>query len=280
MKSDHSREVQSDTRFEFGKNWNRFLRRLNDQRIAKAEDSLRDFLQVRNLKGLSFLDLGSGSGLFSLAARRLGARVYSVDYDPDSVACTRYLKDRFYQNDDQWTVSEGSALDREFLKRLGSFDIVLSWGVLHHTGSMWEAISNAADCVAAKGRFFVSIYNDQGATSKRWLQIKQIYNKSPSALRFFVLAPCLVRLWGPTTIRDFFRLRPFASWLAYSSQRGMSPWEDVVDWVGGYPFEVAKPEEIIDAVYKKGFTLERLKTRGGLGCNEFLFRKISKSVQQ
>src|SRR5688572_3130656 len=223
MSSSHAEDVKLGDRFEFGKNWNRFLRRLNDQRIAKAEDSLRDFLQVRNLEGLSFLDLGSGSGLFSLAARRLGARVYSVDYDPDSVACTRYLKERFYQNDDQWTVSEGSALDREFLKQLGSFDIVLSWGVLHHTGSMWEAISNASECVAANGRFFISIYNDQGGTSKRWLKVKEIYNKSPSAIRYVVLAVCLVPLWGPATIRDFLRLRPFATWLNYGSERGMSP---------------------------------------------------------
>lgn len=279
MRASHAEDVKLGNRFEFGKNWSRFLRRLNDHRISEAEKSLRSFLKLENLEGLSFLDLGSGSGLFSLAARRLGARVCSVDYDPDSVACTRFLKDKFHQNDPQWTVTEGSALDREFLKELGHFDIVFSWGVLHHTGSMWEAISNASASVAANGRLFISIYNDQGRTSKNWLHVKQIYNKCPSALRFLVLAPCVVRLWGPATIRDFLRLRPFSTWSAYSLQRGMSPWEDVIDWVGGYPFEVAKPEEIVDAVYKECFILERLKTcAGGLGCNEFLFRKTSKSL--
>jgi 2-polyprenyl-6-hydroxyphenyl methylase/3-demethylubiquinone-9 3-methyltransferase len=52
----------------------------------------------------------------------------------------------------------------------------------------------------------------------------------------------------------------------------MSVWYDLVDWVGGYPFEVAKPEEVFDFYRKRGFELSRLKTSGGgLGCNEFVF---------
>ncbi len=88
---EHAQEVAGKQRFEFGANWNRFLAVLNDERIAQAEESLKRMLEVDNLQGKSFLDIGSGSGLFSLAARRLGARVYSFDYDPKSVACTREL---------------------------------------------------------------------------------------------------------------------------------------------------------------------------------------------
>jgi 2-polyprenyl-6-hydroxyphenyl methylase/3-demethylubiquinone-9 3-methyltransferase len=48
----------------------------------------------------------------------------------------------------------------------------------------------------------------------------------------------------------------------------------VVDWVGGYPFEFAKPEEIIDFYRARGFTLERMKPGpGSYGCNEFVFRR-------
>src|SRR5918911_286314 len=126
-------EVARGERFEFGRNWAKFLALLNEQRIADAENSLRQMLECEDLKGRSFLDIGSGSGLFSLAARRLGARVHSFDYDPHSVACTMELRRRFCPEDAAWTVETGSALDADYLKRLGRFDVVYSWGVLHHT---------------------------------------------------------------------------------------------------------------------------------------------------
>src|ERR1700704_486469 len=114
--SSHALEIAQGKRFEFGKNWSRFLTLLDDSRIARAEESLKMMLQVEDLEGKSFLDIGSGSGLFSLAARRLGARVHSFDYDPHSVACTRELRSRYFPDDPQWTVEQGSALDEEYLK--------------------------------------------------------------------------------------------------------------------------------------------------------------------
>ena len=93
-------EVARGERFEFGKNWGRFLAVLNDERISEAEASLKSMLKVEGLTGKSFLDIGSGSGLFSLAARRLGARVHSFDYDPQSVACTAELKRRYFEGDE------------------------------------------------------------------------------------------------------------------------------------------------------------------------------------
>ena len=102
--SEHSQEVAQGERFEFGKNWSRFLEALTDRRISEAENSLKQMLEVGDLEGKSFLDIGSGSGLFSLAARRLGARVCSFDYDPQAVACTAELKRRYYPNDDSWAI--------------------------------------------------------------------------------------------------------------------------------------------------------------------------------
>src|SRR5437667_10895072 len=127
-------EIGRGERFEFGKNWSRFLALLDDVRIVRAEESLKQMLEVDNFEGQSFLDIGSGSGLFSLAARRLGARVHSLDYDPQSVVCTAELKQRYYPGDLEWVVEQGSALDADYLRSLGEFDIVYSWGVLHHTG--------------------------------------------------------------------------------------------------------------------------------------------------
>ena len=166
----HAAEVTSGERFEFGANWTRFLSVLNEDRIAQAEGSLRQMLAISDLNAASaFSDIGSGSGLFSLAARRLGATVYSFDYDPLSVGCTQELKRRYFPEDGQWMVEVGSVLDRDYLGRLGQFDVVYSWGVLHHTGAMFEALENIAPLVASGGQLFISIYNDQGWISRYWL---------------------------------------------------------------------------------------------------------------
>lgn len=271
----HVSEVSAGNRFTFGENWTRFLTLLDERRIQLAEQSLKSMLDVEHLRGMRFLDVGSGSGLFSLAARRLGAVVRSFDYDPQSVACTMELRKRFFPGDPEWIVESGSALDADYLGSLGEWDVVYSWGVLHHTGAMWRALENVACLVASNGLLFIAIYNDQGAASARWLKVKQAYNKLPGGLRWLVLGPATLRLWGPTTVRDLFSGQPFGTWRSYAerSLRGMSPWRDVVDWVGGLPFEVAKPEKIIELYHARGFGLLRLRTSaGGLACNEFVFQ--------
>jgi 2-polyprenyl-6-hydroxyphenyl methylase/3-demethylubiquinone-9 3-methyltransferase len=143
---------------------------------------------------------------------------------------------------------------------------------------MWKALENVAPLVAEGGKLFIAIYNDQGATSRAWKHIKQGYNALPNGLKFLVLWPCFIRLWGPTTIKDLIRGKPFYTWRTYGGVRGMSPWRDVVDWVGGYPFEVAKPEDIFDYFQSREFTLIKLKTcAGGFGCNEFVLLKPVRS---
>src|SRR5713226_7583165 len=124
----HAIEVARGERFEFGANWTAFLDTVDQRRISEAERSVRELVEQSTLAGQSFLDIGCGSGLFSLAARRLGATVHSIDYDPQSVSCTTTLRDRHRANDSGWTVEEGSALDREYLHHLGKFDVVYSWG--------------------------------------------------------------------------------------------------------------------------------------------------------
>lgn len=275
--NEHQSEIDEGRRFEFGANWSRFLNVLNEKRICLAVNSLKQMLEIDSLHGKTFLDAGSGSGLFSLAARRLGASVYSFDYDPQSVACTAELKSRYFPGDKEWLVKKASVLDRNFLDQLGVFDVVYSWGVLHHTGDMWQALENVSSLVKGEGKLFVAVYNDQGRGSKMWLWIKKAYNRLPNSLRWIVIAPAFVRLWMPTTVRDILLMRPFYTWRNYaeSGARGMSPWRDVVDWVGGLPFEVAAPEAIFNFYRQRGFRLDRLKTcAGGIGCNEFIFSPL------
>ena len=273
--SGHATELSRGERFGFGENWRRFLAKVDETRIEQACESLRSWLGMADLRGRRFLDAGSGSGLFSLAARRLGATVVSFDFDPESCACTREMRARFGGGDSAWTVSEGSVLDEAFLESLGTFDVVYSWGVLHHTGAMWSAVDRVARRVGPEGLLFIALYNDQGGPSRRWLKVKRAYNALPRSLRFLVLWPSFVALWAKTFAVECVRGYPGRGWREYSqTSRGMSPWRDVVDWVGGLPFEVSRPEQVLEFLRERGFTLLRMKTcAGGLGCNEFVFRR-------
>jgi 2-polyprenyl-6-hydroxyphenyl methylase/3-demethylubiquinone-9 3-methyltransferase len=272
-------EVAEGRRFAFGKNWLRFLRFLNDERIAIAENSLKTMLKADSLDGKSFLDVGSGSGLFSLAARRCGANVYSFDYDPQSVACTLELKRRYFPNDPCWAVGRGSVLDRPYLEKLGTFDVVYSWGVLHHTGRMWQALDNVKPLVRMGGQLFIAIYNDQGEITDRWAKVKQRYNFLPKPLAAIYSLSIIAGAEGKSFVYHLRSDGPRAwlrSWTEYHRQstRGMSKWHDWVDWIGGEPYERATIEQIVDHFAKDGFSLTSLFDRSsGYGCNEFVFSR-------
>lgn len=261
-------------RFEFGRNWAAFLGLLNDQRIAAAEASLKETLPCEDLAGRRFLDIGSGSGLFSLAARRLGARVHSFDYDEHSVACTGELRRRYFPGDPGWRVERGSALDREYLEGLGRFDVVYSWGVLHHTGDMWTALDLARVPLAPGGRLVVAIYNDTGSQTARWTRIKRTYGRLPG----FLKKPFAIAVCAPGETKSFARAlaagrpgRYLKSWKASERRRGMSRWHDIIDWVGGYPYEAARADQVFRFYRERGLTLTGMVIGGGLGCNEFVF---------
>jgi 2-polyprenyl-3-methyl-5-hydroxy-6-metoxy-1,4-benzoquinol methylase len=276
----HADEVARGERFEFGRNWTNFLRVLDDGRIANATESFCRMLPA-DLTGLRLLDAGSGSGLSSLVARRLGASVLSFDYDPVCVACTRELRRRYFGEDPGWRIEEGNVLDSEYLEGLGAFDIVYSWGVLHHTGAMWRALDLVAKNVRPGGWLFVAIYNDQGAWSKRWWRIKKLYNSGPWARA--ITTSVVIPYWFLRQLAsDLVHLRdPRACYADYAKQRGMSLLHDWIDWLGGFPFEVAMPEQILDFYQERGFTLRRLRTcRGSLGCNEYVFERTRAAAGQ
>ncbi len=260
----------ADPVFAFGENWTRFLASLSDPQIEQSTRSLSALIG-RDLRDQTFLDIGSGSGLSSLAARRLGARVYSFDYDPQSVACTQELRRRFFPDDPGWTVAQGSVLDQAFLATLGQFDVVYSWGVLHHTGQMWTAIENAGRLVRPAGLFAIGIYNFRGGRrgSATWTALKRWYCKAPRWQQ--ALWENAYLTWDFVSMAAVGR-NPVKMIRQYHSGRGMSWRHDAIDWLGGYPYEAATPGQVLEFVRRKfDFVLTRQNIDLHLGVSEFVF---------
>lgn len=269
---------REDARFAFGENWSRFSAGVTETVIANSVASMRDTLG--DLTGKSFLDIGCGSGIHSVAALRLGARrVRGFDYDPASEQCAQALLQRF-SPDSTWIIEQGSALDESYLRSLGEFDVVYAWGVLHHTGDLWKALQLVM--IPAREKLVLAIYHDQGWQSRAWRSLKRRYvhsgpvgRKALEVLTFFIL-------WGGSLAYYTAKLRPWVTiskWRNYREKRGMSAWTDLVDWAGGYPFEFAKPEAVIDFVTSRGFKLERIRLCGNRpGINEFVFSRQAHGV--
>jgi 2-polyprenyl-6-hydroxyphenyl methylase/3-demethylubiquinone-9 3-methyltransferase len=169
-------------------------------------------------------------------------------------------------------------LDRDYVHSLGTYDIVYAWGVLHHTGAMWQALDNIVPTVAPGGRLFIAIYNDQGIRSSRWRRVKQIYCSGPVG-RALVSATFIPAFALRDLAADLvWRRNPLRRYAEYKRNRGMSVVRDWCDWLGGYPFEVAKPEQVFDFYRDRRLHLNKLKTCGGsVGCNEFIFERSAEA---
>jgi 2-polyprenyl-6-hydroxyphenyl methylase/3-demethylubiquinone-9 3-methyltransferase len=270
----------AEKKFAFGKNWEHFIKvYLNEERIEEAKKSLLEFWGDYDIKGKSFLDIGCGSGVFSLAAIRLGAsEVVSFDVDPDSVKSCQYLREK-EGNPKNWTVKQGSILDEKFMSKMDKYDFVYSWGVLHHTGQMWKAIENTTKVVKDGGLLYIAIYNKADfigiyddlriGTSGFWVKAKRFYISLPHVVQDMIDYTVMAALF----VTSIFRLKnPFKE-MKSTDYRGMS-WRIIIkDWLGGYPYEYAAVDEIFNFVKKFGFSLENLKFNDGLRNNDYLFKK-------
>jgi 2-polyprenyl-6-hydroxyphenyl methylase/3-demethylubiquinone-9 3-methyltransferase len=254
--------------FDFGSNWDVFsAKKIDARRLAQASESLRLLLQRDSLLGLSFLDVGCGSGLFSIAACQLGAvKVMGIDINPACIVVSTRNRDQLAPGS-TITFQIASALDRSRLNELGQFDIVYAWGSLHHTGAMWNAVCNVARLVAPGGTLVLAIYN-RHVTSPVWKRIKWFYNRLPRLGQqvmtilfagIIYVAKLLVTRRNPL-----------------EKERGMDFWYDVIDWIGGYPYEYATPQEVKSYVSTLGCTLRYLvKAQMPTGCNEFVFERVA-----
>lgn len=241
-------------RFSFGRNWQKYLQRLDEARLSQARRSLAESLGLGDLRGLSFIDAGCGSGVFSLSALQLGAaRVTSIDIDPGSIECARQLRAR-RGSAAQWEIRQGSLLNRHFVDSFEPADVVYSWGVLHHTGAMWTALDNALRLVRPGGTLCLGLYR-RPRRVRAHLALKRSYNRLPQPAR-----PVLGGLYyGMLLARNSWAAQttPLAYVARYGQQsRGMSLWRDVEDWLGGLPCEFATPEEVQAFARQRGFELE------------------------
>lgn len=264
----------SEDRFNFGDNWRAYADTLNDAKINEAVRNLQHLLGEQRIERKSFLDIGCGSGVHTLAAIKMGASsITAFDFDPQSVATTRDVLQQ-YAPDFPATVKQRSILDTDFNQ---TYDIVYSWGVLHHTGDMWQAIENAAAMVAPNGQFIIALYKKTPACGF-WTAEKRFYTRLPALLRFPITALyALLTLIGVTLTGT----NPVRYVRDHKTFRGMNFWHNMVDWVGGYPYESASPEDTEAFMDKLGFTLESSQNtrpvRGfgimGSGCAEYVFTR-------
>lgn len=268
-------DTSIETHFEFGRNWDSFFQNLSDERIAEAVDGLRRLLPDE-IPGASFIDIGSGSGLSALAALRLGcASLTAIDYDAMSVKTTRETLTR-YAPAAAWTCERRSVFDLA-PETDGRFGVVYSWGVLHHTGDMWRAIDASAALVAEQGHLALALYA-RSPLCGFWRREKRLYTHGPRWLRqpleWIYKAVYVVGLLLSGR-------NPSRYIAAYKSNRGMNWHHDVIDWLGGYPYESVSPQALEAHMTERGFRLVRqfvrLPPSGGLlgsPCNEFVFQRI------
>lgn len=264
----------SGDRYEFGVNWRRFLETVDEESILSSIAGLRRVLRLDSLEGRSFIDVGCGSGLSSLAASRLGAeRIVSFDYDADSVEAAKELRDRGEFSCRRWEIHQGDVLQSGFLADLGRFDVVYSWGVLHHTGRMWEAVRETTSLVEQDGLLVLGIYNKKSPHSEIWRSLKRLYCRGGPIRRAGIRYAYLGAMAAYRLVRLELHRGP------YKQKRGMDYWRDLDDWLGGYPFEFASPEEVVRFTHELGFELiSSLTGKSVETVNEFLFRRCDRAI--
>lgn len=261
----------NELRYAFGQNWQHFIeQKLADDVVKDSMRHMAGFLRCKSLQGKTFLDIGCGSGIHSLAALRLGAGlVVSFDYDEDSVSTAQRVRDWAGIPESRWKIFQGSVLDSALMRSVGAFDVVYSWGVLHHTGAMWEAVREAMTPLKPDGEFYIALYSSDiyvDPPPEFWIRLKRAYNQAnPLTRKLMELKYANLQLGaGPLEqVNDY-------------GNRGMSFWTDVKDWLGGYPMEFASLHQTRAFCESEG-ALDLVNLKTGEGCTEYLFASLSAS---
>jgi 2-polyprenyl-6-hydroxyphenyl methylase/3-demethylubiquinone-9 3-methyltransferase len=260
--------AQETVTFSFGKNWNDYVEGVDADDIAGAVRDIVAWLGEDGVRGKRIIDVGSGSGIHSLAFHRLGAEsVHSFDYDQYSVGATAKLRERVGPPSN-WIVEHGSALDVDYVRSLGTFDIVYSWGVLHHTGAMWQAIDNTSRLVAPGGLLWISLYA-KGPRYAADLALKRKFNASGRLGKRVMISRRILK-------RMLRRVRHFQNPFAWNQRvgRGMNVYHDIIDWLGGLPYETATADEVVTFMRQRGFALERIEVKTDGACSKYVLSRL------
>jgi len=272
IKELYENQYKTKNHFSFGNNWKIFLENINTESISEAKKSISNYFG--DIQNKTFIDVGSGSGLFSLAAIQLGAKVTSLDIDDNAIECNKLLREKYKIEKEDWKILKGSVLSEQFIQSLGKFDLVYSWGVLHHTGNMYKALQNVDFLMEERSLLYLALYNYNTkkieGTSPFWEKVKSKYNNSGKFgkkviyhiyLSYLILGLCISGK------------NPYDYIKNYKKKRGMDFYIDIFDWLGGYPYEYATPEKITDFYETKNYSLKKIDKVRSLGCNQFLFEK-------
>jgi 2-polyprenyl-3-methyl-5-hydroxy-6-metoxy-1,4-benzoquinol methylase len=263
--------LELETHFSFGENWSQYAQKIDETRIAEAEKSLIRLVGREAIEGKTFLDIGCGSGLFSLAAVRLGCRkLLAVDLDPKSVETTRKTLSQ-HGPGANWDVQNISVFNLD-PEKLGVFDVVYSWGVLHHTGAMYPAITKASAMVGPGGMLTLALYGKTPFCGM-WRIEKRVYSKSPKWIQKIIESVYLMIVRARLALKGESVKKRRES---YFKQRGMDMYFDTRDWLGGYPYESISPEEA--KTFMKGLGFDQIRSFVepcigllGAGCDEYSF---------
>jgi len=267
MKSLDKQRAERSITFSFGDNWSDFVQTIDEETIERAKRDIEKWLGEGYVRGKRVLDIGCGSGLHSLCYYQLGAgEVVSFDHDEKSVEATRFLWSESGRPGN-WRVFQGSILDAELVGELGVHDIVYAWGVLHHTGSMWEAVENSTSVVGNGGKFWVALYT-KGSRYEKDLQLKRRYNAAGEWGKKLMVARWILKLMFRRLRR---RRNPF-KWNRRRA-RGMSVYYDIIDWLGGLPYEVASVEEVVAFCRAKGLVVDKVVPKPEGGNSIYLFTR-------
>jgi predicted RNA methylase len=270
--------LELESHFSFGENWAEYAQKIDEKRIEEAEKSIVRLVGKEAIEGRTFLDIGCGSGLFSLAAVRLGARqLLAVDLDPHSVETTRRTLSRHVPGTN-WDCRQISVFDLD-PSTVGTFDVVYSFGVLHHTGAMYDAITKASKLVAPNGMLTLGLYGKTPFCGM-WRVEKRIYSRSPKWVQKVIAKVYVevVRLRLALKGESLKKKRE-----EYWKQRGMEMANDTHDWLGGYPYESISPKEIMGFMH--GLEFEPVRSFVypcigllGAGCDEYSFTRKPVSI--
>jgi len=266
--NDQDVQAGKEITFSFGKNWSSFVEVITENDISRAMDDINYWLGSNGVEGKTVIDVGCGSGIHALAFCRLGAKsVHAFDYDSASVDATRKMHLR-YGSPEHWTTEQGSVLDSNYVGSLGTFDIVYSWGVLHHTGAMWDAIANCVKLMAPGGVFWLSLYA-KGPRYPKDLALKKKFNASSPLVKRWMLGKRILR-------RMLSEAKHGRNPLAWNRPRarGMNEYHDMVDWLGGLPYETASEDELVKFARKNGLILERIKVQSEGGCSKYVLSRL------